>query len=105
MEAVRRAVDTLGKKAKPQEILSFIKSNFQVKMEPTLISNYKSSLYRKGAGRSRVIRKPARAAAPSAAPSEAAPSGFSIDEIQQVKQVVEKIGADKVQQLAKVLAR
>ena len=52
MEAVRRALAQLGDDAKPQQIHSFLKSNFRIDMEPNLISNYKSTLSRKAAGQS-----------------------------------------------------
>jgi hypothetical protein len=32
-------------------------------------------------------------------------AGFSLEEIQAVKEVVEKVGAERVQQLAEVLAK
>jgi hypothetical protein len=100
MDAVRGALRKLGRKAKPQEIQSFIKSEFNVEMGPTLISNYKSHLFRKARKRRRKMRKQAAAAAPAPVAGE-----FSIRDIQTVRQVVEQIGADKVQELAAVLAK
>ena len=107
MEAIRRALTKLGAEAKPQDIQPFIKSKFGIEMEPTLISNYKSSILKKSARQSAVIRSLSTPLAPAstlaAAPGDA--DGFSLDEIQAVKAVVEKVGAEKVQQLAKVLAK
>jgi hypothetical protein len=99
MEAVRRALAQLGSEAKPQEIQSFLKTNFRIDMGPNLISNYKSTLSRKAAGQSAIIKKPAGVA------TLASSGGFSLEEIESVKEMVEKIGAERVQQLAEVLAR
>jgi len=100
LEGVRRALAKFGEDAKPQDIQRFLKESFGIEMGTVLISNYKSHLSRKAAGKSAVIRKPsARTAAASVSP------GFTLDEIQTVRQVVEQIGADKVQQLASVLAQ
>jgi hypothetical protein len=97
-EAVKRALAELGQDAKPLELQKHIKTQFGIHMEPQHISNYKSTL--KGAGKSALIRKPVRKLAP-AAPA----GGISLDDIRAVKQVIDKIGADKVRQLAEVLAK
>jgi hypothetical protein len=95
-EAVKRALVELGQDAKPLELQKHIKTQFGIHMEPQHISNYKSSF--KSAGKSALIRKPASRRAPAAAGG-----GISLEDIRAVKQVVEKIGADKVRQLAEVL--
>jgi hypothetical protein len=99
MEAVRRALGRLGNEAKPKEIQSFLETNFGIEMETSLISNYKSTLSRKAASQSALIQKPA------AAPQLAGPGVFSVEEIQAVKDVVEQLGADRVQQLAEILGK
>jgi hypothetical protein len=43
MDAVRGALRKLGRGAKPQDIQSFIKSEFHVEMEPTLISTTRAT--------------------------------------------------------------
>jgi hypothetical protein len=98
--AVRQALKRLGGEAKPKALGELIRDQFHVTMEPTLISNYKSTILRKAAGQSKVMRKPGR----STVLRSMAASGFTLEEIQAVKQVVEQIGAEKVQQLAAVLA-
>jgi hypothetical protein len=100
MDAVRGALKKLGRKASPQDIRVFIRSEFNVAMEPTLISNYKSHLIRKA--RRRRLKTRGQAAAVTPAP---ATGGFSLDDIQAVRQVVQQIGADKVQELVAVLAK
>jgi hypothetical protein len=70
-------------------------------MEPTLISNYKSHLLiRRARRRRRQMRRQAAAAVPAPATS-----GFSLGDIQAVRQVIQQIGADKVQDLAAVFAK
>jgi hypothetical protein len=99
MDAVRRALETLGRRAMPKEIQDHIREKYGVQMEPAMISNYKSSLK---SNRSKLHRR-----APSRARAAADPSTgtFSTKDIAAVKLVVDKIGAHKVQQLAQVLGK
>ncbi len=98
MEGVRRALAELGKEAAPKQIQDFLKSKFGINMEPSMISNYKSSL--KSAGKTAISRKPGK---PAATPS--ATGGITLEDVRAVKDVVDKIGADKVRQLADVLGK
>jgi hypothetical protein len=100
MDAVRQALSELGRNAMPRDIQKHIRENHGVHMEPAMISNYKSSL--KGGNKSALLR---RAGSRPRAASGAAGGGFSMKDIEAVKQVVDKIGADKVQQLAQVLGK
>jgi hypothetical protein len=51
-------------------------------------------------------RKPAPAARPNPAPAKAAAGGgISLGDVEAVKGLVDKIGADKVEQLARVLGK
>jgi ABC-type phosphate/phosphonate transport system substrate-binding protein len=97
MEGVRRALAELGSEAKPLEIKSYLKREFGINMEPNMISNYKSMI-KSGGNKSALIRRPK-----SAAGVRGANGGFSLEEIQAVKEVADRIGADKVRQLAAVL--
>jgi hypothetical protein len=98
IEAVKRALAELGPDAMPLKIKDYLDKNFGIQMDPQNISNYKSTL--KTAERRGLIRQPeAKAAAASTA------GGFSLEEIQAVKEVADRIGADKVRQLAEVLSR
>ena len=47
MEAVRRAMDSLGYDGSPLEIQKFVKENFEVDMSANMISSYKSTLRNK----------------------------------------------------------
>jgi hypothetical protein len=98
MEGVRRALAELGKEAAPKEIHEFLKSKFGITMDPAMISNYKSSL--KSAGKTAMSRKPGRPAS-----TVSTTGGITLDDVRAVKEVVDKIGADKVRQLAEVLGK
>ena len=96
MERVRRALQVLGSDAMPLEIRDFLKKEFGVDMDAQTISNYKSTLKNKSR------RGPKRRTGP--APVKA-PSGFTLQDIQAVKEMADRIGADKVRQLAEVLSK
>jgi hypothetical protein len=98
MEGVRRALTDLGKEASPKEIQDFLKSKFGIEMNPSMVSNYKSSLKSSGKAAKRL-----KAETP-AVPLSAA-GGISLDDIRAVKEVVDKLGADKVRQLAELLGK
>ena len=67
----------------------------------TLISSYKTTLSKKAAGQSAVIRKLA-ARVTRAATTE---SGISLEDIKAVKELAERIGADRLKELAEVLSK
>jgi hypothetical protein len=104
MEAVRRALSKLGRDAKPSAIQDFIRSQFQIHMETNMISNYKSHLSKKAAGRSRMTRRPAGQAAVARATRAAAGSGITLEDVRAVKELTDRMGADKVRELAGVLS-
>ncbi len=93
MEGVRRTLDQLGNDAKPQEIRTHLKREFGIDMETNMISNYKSMI-KSGGNKSGLIRRPR---------GSSGAGGFSIEDIQAVKEIADRIGADKVRQLASVL--
>jgi hypothetical protein len=98
IEAVRRALAELGPDAMPLKIKGYLKRNFRIDMEPQNISNYKSTL--KAAEKSAPILQPeAKPATTTAA------GGFSLEDIEAVKEVADRIGAEKVRQLAEVLSK
>src|SRR5213592_2298469 len=95
-EAVRRALDTLGPNAKPLEIKAYLKDVLDTDMKTTLISSYKTSLARKAAGTSSVVRKPKNEL--TAAPVTAQTGGdkklagnIDLDDIQAVKELTERL--------------
>lgn len=98
LEAVRRAQAKLGKKAKPMEIQEFVKSNFKIDMTTSMISSYKTFLKSKrsgGAQKAKVGRPKASAGAVT----------ISVDDIRAVKELADRIGAQKIKELAEVLSK
>jgi len=96
MDAMRRALAELGGDAQNQDIDRFLKSQLSINMDLKMISNYKTHL--KAASKRAAIRKPGR---PASVPLVA--EGITLDDVRVVKEVVNKIGVDKVRSLAAVL--
>jgi hypothetical protein len=97
-EAVRRAIADLGRDAMPLQLQGHIRSKFGIEMSPDHISVEKRKTLLKEAGEG----KPAAAAKP--APQG---NGEAIDlaDIEAVKDLVERVGADSLKKLIDVLAR
>ncbi len=118
MECVRKALSELGKKAKPAELQTFLKEHFNLDMERELISKYKSDILIKRKRRMAKVRagrpRKAKASAPSEAPAVAPPKaaartrsrteGVSLEDVQTVKDLVGRVGADKLRSLIGMLA-
>jgi hypothetical protein len=103
LQAVKEALTTLGKAAMPMDIEKFVKDKHGIDMLRSLISNYKHHLLGKSGGKKRRGRKPGRK--PAAEAANVSKGGISIQDIEAVKAVVEKLGADKVRELARVLGK
>lgn len=114
-EAVRRALDALGKKAKPADIQTFIKDNFNLEITLGHAKTNKGKILR-AAGKKKSSKKaaPAKAAAapaPPAAPAIAtivvvpAPSkGFYLEDILKLRELVARVGPENLLSLIDVLA-
>jgi hypothetical protein len=98
MEGVQRALAELGNEAKPLKIQDWLKTTFKIKMPISTISNYKSTIL-SGAG-----KKGPPAKRKGGQPKVRA-GGITIHDIEAVKALVDRMGAEKVQQLAQVLAK
>ncbi|MBN9522051.1 hypothetical protein J0H58_26635 [bacterium] len=99
-DMVRAALSELGPRAKPQAIHDFIKEKFGREVTKGIISNYKSTMKKKGLIPGR--RGPGRP------PREAGGGGAGggtvrIDDLEAVRGLVARIGADQVVRLVKVL--
>ena len=106
MEAMRQTLAELGNDAKPEAIKGHLKAKFGLDMPNSLISNYKSNLNRKAAGQSALLRKPQqRRMAVSASRNGGHVEGISVDDIQAVKAVINRIGADNTRALVDVLSQ
>jgi hypothetical protein len=109
MNAVREALRELGMDAKPAAIQTFIKDKFGVEMTLDHISNYKSSIRRKGGKGRRRGRKPgpkpgAAAAAPKAHHGRRR-SHLSIEEADTLRRLLRDIDPGALKGMIDVLAR
>jgi hypothetical protein len=105
MEAVRQALAKHGKDTKPGDLLNHLKADFGITMSYDMASTYKSAALKKKKGKKRGP-KPATvvvAAVPTA--NGHAAGSISIEDITAVKALADRLGAEKVFQLAKVLAK
>jgi adenylate kinase family enzyme len=98
MDAMRQAIKELGYDAKTVKYQRLLKSRFGLVIDTNTVSNYKSSIKREQAKKSALIPTPAAIPAASVL-------GFSLDEIEAVKELADKIGAEKVKQLVEVLGK
>ena len=102
MEAVRRALAKMGRKAKPSALQPYIKTTFGIEMTTDHISTYKGNILNK--------KKAKKSAAPSA-PRAAAPapraSGGSIllEDVLTAKALLDRIGAERLHILIDGLAK
>ena len=99
MELVRLSLEALGPKAKPAALQEYIKTKFNRDVTKGIISNYKFHLKKKGrvAGR----RKPGRPAGSTNA--VATNVSVRIDDLEAVRGLVNRLGADGVKRLLNVL--
>jgi hypothetical protein len=108
MEAVRRVLATSGNDTKPIEIQGLLKKNFNIKMDPTVISTYKSSILRQGPAKKKMGRpKGSKNGQTAVAHYTARATGsvnISIEDILAVKELAGRLGAERLRQLAEVLA-
>jgi hypothetical protein len=94
MDLVRGAMEALGAKAKPQAIQDYIKENHNGRiLTKQLISNYKFHIRRKGKVVARRGRKPGAATGGT----------VRLDDLEVVRALVNRIGADQVKRLVEVL--
>ncbi len=93
-DMVRAALSELGPRAKPQAIHDFIKETFGRDVTKGIISNYKSTMKKKGLIPGR--RGPGR-------PPRAAGDTVRLDDLEAVRGLVARIGAEQVVRLVKVL--
>ena len=95
MEGVRRALDTMGKKAKPLAIKEFLMSNFHIDMEAGVISNYKGLILK---GRKKKGKR-MKAAAGVEAPKPAVHSSVKMADLQAIKSLTTRLGSEQIREL------
>jgi hypothetical protein len=93
MERVRRAVNDLGLDATTQQVHDHIKQHDGKDVDKNKISAYKSILRRQaGVTKSRHGRRGGR-------PASAKPSALRVEDVHVIKELVGRLGADKVREL------
>jgi hypothetical protein len=104
LAAVKKALKELGKDAMPVKIQEYVKETFSLEMSTSHVSNYKSLLLRKKKGKKAAEAAPAPAAAPVKAASAPAGGGsVSMGDIAAVKELVGRVGEDKLKSLIGLL--
>jgi hypothetical protein len=107
IEAVKQALSKLGKDATRPDIQKFVKDNYRVEMTLDHISNCKGELRKKkGHAKKSVAQQPTAGKHEPKQPTPAPRShGISLTDIEAVKDLVERVGAESLRQLIGVLAR
>ena len=96
-EMVKRALKDLGYDAKTQAIHEHIRDQFKRTLSNNIISSYKSNLRREaGVAKGRGGRPPGRGSAAHRAP-------LDVKDVQTIKELVERLGAERVRELIQVL--
>ena len=100
MEAVRRALGSLGPKARPPEIGAYVREHFGKVIPPNHISSYKSTLTRKA-------RQPGRPRAGADGDGDGRSAGASdvltLKDLRAIKELANRIGVARFRELVEVL--
>jgi hypothetical protein len=106
-QAVKQAFARLGSDAKPAAVIDYVKKTHGLDVSPQTVSNLKALQAKRPATAKRRGRPPKeqakRAPAHKATPAKST-GGISLDDIRAVKELAARIGAEKLAQLAEVLA-
>jgi hypothetical protein len=114
MEAVRKALDTLGKGAKPLQIQGFVKREFNIEMNTDHISTAKGEILRKAKKAKAASKRAAKVAAVAAGEEPAQlprPAGkasrgtLSVEDVHAVADLVQRIGAKNLRSLIDVFGK
>ena len=127
MDAVRRALTALGKDAMPVDIQGYVKKNFGLVMTTAHVSNYKTDILRKLAGKSShpamkpvakkmVLKKPivkpvakmAKAMMmkkPSVASINGKAAAVSLKDVATIKVLVKRVGERNLKSLVDLLGK
>jgi hypothetical protein len=103
MEAVRRALDELGRGAMPTAIQEFVKRRFAVDISAKVASIYKSKITTPKGTRGRPGRKPKGAAASVEAAPRAAQDVLSFKDLRAVKDLKDRLGRAGLRQLLELM--
>jgi hypothetical protein len=105
MEAVRRAMDALSYDASPSEIQKYIKDNFDVDMNPNMISSYKSTLRSKAGlvGRRKKRGRPRKLAAANATAPVSFHDAVPWKDLRTIKDIAVRLGKKGLRDLVELL--
>ncbi len=105
-DAVRQALATLGADAKPKAVIEHVKQTHGLDVSAQTVSNLMASqgAPTKRRGRPRKVEAVVVTVSEVLPPRKAAAGDISLEDIRAVKELTERIGAEKVMQLAEVLA-
>src|SRR4051794_15566115 len=91
MEAMRQVFDAYGTDLKPLEIQGHLKKNFGIKMDPKVISSYKTSILSKKKGKRGGKKSATTAGAPQTAGAPVSRAGgITIDDIRAVRELANR---------------
>jgi hypothetical protein len=102
MDAVRKALSSLGYDAKPPALGNFIRENFGLTIPPNMISSYKSQLKSQTRKGRRGGRR-GRAAAGNAMGKDLG-GNVSLKDLHEIKTLAGRLGIAKLRKLVEVLA-
>jgi hypothetical protein len=107
IEAVKQALGKLGEAASRPNIQKFVKDHYGLQMTLDHISNCKGELRkRKGPAKTAVSQQPAaQKQEPKKPASGPKADGISLEDIDTVKDLVERVGAGSLRKLIDVMAR
>jgi hypothetical protein len=114
-DAVRRALAALGKKATAKDIQKFVKDTFNLDMTIDHVYNAKSNVLGKGKKKAKKLKvkqpappEPGAAVKPPVQPAPVAhkpAGGIRLEDIEAVKSLLGRVGADNLKALVEMLAR
>jgi hypothetical protein len=110
VEVVRRALQALGKDALPAKLRPYIKQTFGIEMTPAHITTCKGVVLRRGKkkpGPKPKVQPPeplVRQSAPTP-PKPAAKNGITLEDLQSVKALIGRVGADQLKGLIDLMSR
>jgi hypothetical protein len=108
MEAVRQALATLGNNAYPVAIQKYVKRQYGFIMTTAHVSNYKTDILRKLAGK--LIGSAAKSSPRSevatmlSAPANGKPASISLQDIETTKALLSRVGAKNLKTLIDLLS-
>jgi hypothetical protein len=105
-EAVRRALATLGKNAQTAEIQRHLKQAFDIDMTAGHISTTRGEIRREGKkAKARPAAKEAVGLEVAEAVGQPTPAAVLLDDLLKIRELVDRVGADRLRVLIDVMSR